>query len=89
MEKGNRQVVVSALQFACTNDVPTNLATAERLVRAAHAKGANIILIQELFEGYYFFQAQREDFFRRAKPYNDHPTFKRGYNISRVSPYPL
>ncbi|KAB2041235.1 hypothetical protein ES319_D02G134300v1 [Gossypium barbadense] len=30
MEKGNRQVVVSALQFACTDDVPTNLATAER-----------------------------------------------------------
>ncbi|KAB1996851.1 hypothetical protein ERO13_D13G227000v2 [Gossypium hirsutum] len=47
MEKGNRQVVVSALQFACTDDVPTNLATAERLVRASHAKGANIILIQK------------------------------------------
>ncbi|XP_040965557.1 kinesin-like protein KIN-12C isoform X2 [Gossypium hirsutum] len=29
MEKGNRQVVVSALQFACTDDVPTNLATVE------------------------------------------------------------
>ncbi|TYH34669.1 hypothetical protein ES332_D13G141100v1, partial [Gossypium tomentosum] len=29
IEKGNRQVVVSALQFACTDDVPTNLATAE------------------------------------------------------------
>ncbi|PPR96499.1 hypothetical protein GOBAR_AA24159 [Gossypium barbadense] len=29
MEKGNKQVVVSALQFACTDDVPTNLATAE------------------------------------------------------------
>ncbi|TYI93014.1 hypothetical protein E1A91_D02G109200v1 [Gossypium mustelinum] len=29
MEKGNRQVVVSTLQFACTDNVPTNLATAE------------------------------------------------------------
>ncbi|KAH9699717.1 N-carbamoylputrescine amidase [Citrus sinensis] len=49
MEKGKRrEVVVSALQFACTDDVSTNLATAERLVRAAHGKGANIILIQEL-----------------------------------------
>nr|KJB32982.1 hypothetical protein B456_006G1125001 [Gossypium raimondii] len=83
MEKGNRQVVVSALQFACTDDVPTNLATAERLVRAAHAKGANIILIQELFEGYYFCQAQREDFFRRAKPYNDHPTIKRMQGLAK------
>ncbi|XP_022752546.1 N-carbamoylputrescine amidase-like isoform X2 [Durio zibethinus] len=77
MEKGKRQVVVSGLQFACTDDVPTNLATAERLVRAAHGKGADIILIQELFEGYYFCQAQREDFFQRAKPYKDHPTIQR------------
>ncbi|KAK8601748.1 hypothetical protein V6N13_058571 [Hibiscus sabdariffa] len=83
MENGSRQVVVSALQFACTDDVPTNLATAERLVRAAHAKGANIILIQELFEGYYFCQAQREDFFKRAKPYKDHPTIKRMQELAK------
>ncbi|KAA3455477.1 N-carbamoylputrescine amidase [Gossypium australe] len=53
------------------------------LVRAAHAKGANIILIQELFEGYYFCQAQREDFFQRAKPYNDHPTVKRMQELAK------
>lgn len=29
--KGKREVVVSALQFACTDDVATNVATAERL----------------------------------------------------------
>ncbi|KAJ6403192.1 hypothetical protein OIU84_015167 [Salix udensis] len=74
MEKRKgREVVVSALQFSCTDDVAANLATAERLVRASHKKGSNIILIQELFEGYYFCQAQREDFFQRAKPYKDHP----------------
>ncbi|KAI5312558.1 PREDICTED: N-carbamoylputrescine [Prunus dulcis] len=33
--------------------------------------------IEELFEGHYFCQAQREDFFQRAKPYNDHPTILR------------
>lgn len=33
--------------------------------------------IQELFEGYYFCQAQREDFFQRAKPYKNHPTILR------------
>ncbi|KAK2640748.1 hypothetical protein Ddye_022511 [Dipteronia dyeriana] len=78
MDNGTRrEVVVSALQFACSDDVSTNIATAERLVRAAHGKGANIILIQELFEGYYFCQAQREDFFKRAKPYKCHPTIVR------------
>ncbi|XP_024017013.1 N-carbamoylputrescine amidase [Morus notabilis] len=81
--KGKREVVVSALQFACTDVVSTNVATAERLVRAAHAKGANIILIQELFEGYYFCQAQREDFFHRAKPYKDHPTILRMQKLAK------
>ncbi|KAF4388754.1 hypothetical protein G4B88_019031 [Cannabis sativa] len=82
-KKGKREVVVSALQFACTDDLTTNVATAERLVRAAHAKGANIILIQELFEGYYFCQAQREDFFTRAKPYKGHPTILRMQKLAK------
>nr|GMC58206.1 N-carbamoylputrescine amidase [Ipomoea batatas] len=41
-----RLVTVAALQFPCTDDVATNAATAERLVRAAHENDANIILIQ-------------------------------------------
>ncbi|KAG5024820.1 hypothetical protein JHK86_020734 [Glycine max] len=82
MEKG-RTVVVSALQFACTDDISTNVATAERLVRAAHKQGANIILIQELFEGYYFCQAQREDFIQRAKPHKDHPTILRMQKLAK------
>ncbi|GAB2274598.1 hypothetical protein Dimus_009366 [Dionaea muscipula] len=80
---GGRKVVVSALQFACTDDVATNVATAERLVRSAHEKGANIILIQELFEGYYFCQAQKEEFFQRAKPYKDHPTILRMQKLAK------
>jgi N-carbamoylputrescine amidase len=78
-----RTVTVSALQFACTDDISTNVDTAERLVRAAHAKGANIILIQELFEGYYFCQAQREDYFLRAKSYKNHPTIQRMQKIAK------
>lgn len=79
----SRIVTVSALQFACTDDVSTNVDTAERLVRAAHQKGANIILIQELFEGYYFCQAQREDFFLLSKPYKGHPTIQRMQNLAK------
>ncbi|XP_027083470.1 N-carbamoylputrescine amidase [Coffea arabica] len=83
MEDGKRVVTVSALQFSCTDDVSTNVATAERLVRAAYQKGANIILIQELFEGYYFCQAQRGDFFQRAKPYKGHPTILRMQKLAK------
>ncbi|XP_068663132.1 N-carbamoylputrescine amidase-like isoform X2 [Aristolochia californica] len=77
----SRKVVVSALQFACSDDVAFNVDKAERLVRAAQKKGANIILIQELFEGYYFCQVQREDLFQRAKPYKGHPTILRKSHI--------
>ncbi|OIT21917.1 n-carbamoylputrescine amidase, partial [Nicotiana attenuata] len=83
MAEKKRLVTVAALQFACTDDVSTNVATAERLVRAAHQKGANIILIQELFEGYYFCQAQREDFFHGAKPYQGHPTIVRMQKLAK------
>ncbi|KAJ4969623.1 hypothetical protein NE237_002722 [Protea cynaroides] len=81
--EGRKVVVVAALQFACSDEVSSNVETAERLVRAAHVKGANIILIQELFEGYYFCQAQREDFFQRAKPYKGHPTIQRMQKLAK------
>jgi len=44
-----------------------NIDRAVKLVREAHAKGSHIILLQELFEGLYFCQYQREDLFRLAK----------------------
>ncbi|BBM96754.1 N-carbamoylputrescine amidase [Marchantia polymorpha subsp. ruderalis] len=78
-----REVTVAALQFSCTDDVKTNVDKAERMVREAHSKGANIILIQELFEGYYFCQAQREDFFKRAQPREGHPTIQRMQNLAK------
>lgn len=69
-----RVVRVASLQFSCSDDVSSNVAKAERLVRDAHAQGAHMVLIQELFEGHYFCQAQREDFFSRAHPREGHPT---------------
>ncbi|KAK3010925.1 hypothetical protein RJ639_011983 [Escallonia herrerae] len=38
---------------------------------------------QELFEGYYFCQAQREDFFLRAKPHKGHPTIIRMQRLAQ------
>lgn len=51
-----RIVKVAATQFACCADFDSNVAEAVRLVREAAAKGANIILLQELFRGLYFCQ---------------------------------
>ncbi|XLR54383.1 hypothetical protein S83_005055 [Arachis hypogaea] len=54
-----------------------------RLVRDAQKQGADIVLIQELFEGYYFCQAQREDYIQRAKSYKDHPTILRMQKLTK------
>ena len=49
-----RPVTVAALQMACDWNSQANIARAERLVRAAAAQGAQIILLPELFETPYF-----------------------------------
>ena len=49
-----RPVSVAAIQMACDWNTGSNIATAERLVREAAARGAQIILLPELFETPYF-----------------------------------
>ncbi len=53
-----RTVKVAATQMACTGSTEENIARAEYLVREAAGKGANIILLQELFETPYFCQVE-------------------------------
>ena len=69
----SRTVTVAATQMACSWDIPGNIARAEKLVREAAAKGARIVLIQELFEAPYFCQDQIAEFFDMAKPFEDNP----------------
>jgi len=45
---------VAATQFACSWDRDANIARAEALVREAAGRGAQVILLQELFETPYF-----------------------------------
>lgn len=63
-----RQVTVAATQFACTWDRDGNVAKAEEMVRRAHAQGAQIILLQELFETPYFCKEQKAELFDLAAP---------------------
>lgn len=71
------KITVAATQFACSADRVANLATAERLIREAAAKGANIILIQELFETPYFCKDHSTAYFDLALPLAENPAVKR------------
>ena len=70
-------VKLAAIQMACSDDLEANLAKAERMVREAAANGANIVLLQELFESLYFPQLEREDLFALAHPIEGHPFLER------------
>jgi N-carbamoylputrescine amidase len=72
-----RTVNFAALQLACTWDQAANVATAERLVREAASRGANVILPQELFETPYFCAVQKREFYELARPLDGHPTIER------------
>lgn len=71
---GSRTVTVAALQCAFSDDVAANVRRVTELAREAAGKGARIVLPSELFESHYFCKEQREDFFRRARPADGHPT---------------
>jgi N-carbamoylputrescine amidase len=70
-------VTVAATQFACGPDIATNVDRAETVVRAAAARGAQIILLPELFETPYFCKDQLTELFDLARPLEGHPTLTR------------
>lgn len=67
------EMTVAALQLAFTDDMDKDIATTAKAVRDAAAKGAQVILPPELFQGYYFCRHEHERFFSRAFPVDMHP----------------
>ena len=61
-----RTVTVATTQMACGWDKQQNIDTAAELVTKAAKAGANIILLQELFETPYFCQVHDFDYFKLA-----------------------
>jgi len=66
-----RNVTIAATQMACGKNAAENIARAEKLVREAAGQGAQIILIQELFETPYFCQDEIHAYFSLAKPLSE------------------
>ncbi len=78
----SRIVTVAATQMACSWDTAANIAKAERLVRQAAAQGAQIILIQELFETPYFCQKPNADYTQLATTVEDNPAIAHFRNVA-------
>jgi N-carbamoylputrescine amidase len=76
-------VTVAATQMACSWDRDANVARAEKLIRDAAARGANIVLIQELFETPYFCKDHQSRHFDLAKPLDGHPAVEHFRRLAR------
>ncbi|PAU88096.1 N-carbamoylputrescine amidase [Pseudomonas sp. WN033] len=79
----SRLVSVAATQMSCSWDRQDNIAKAERLVREAAAKGAQIILIQELFETPYFCQKPNADYLQLATTVDENPAIAHFQQLAR------
>jgi len=72
-----REITVAVTQFACSWDIAANIATAERLVREAAARGARVVLLQELFETPYFCITEDPRHLALARPFEGNPLIAR------------
>ena len=68
------KVTVAALQLAFGDDTAANIRAVSDLVREAAAKGAEVVLPPELFEGPYFCRVEDEALFANARTANEHPS---------------
>jgi len=77
------KVTLAATQFACSPDAAANLAKAEHAVREAAGRGAQVILLQELFETPYFCKDHLASHFELARPVAGNPVLERFSALAR------
>lgn len=78
-----RKVTVGSIQIAMSWNKEETLAKAEKLVREAAKKGAQIILLPELFETPYFCQEKNYDHYQLATTLQDNPAILRFKPIAK------
>ncbi|MEK7303689.1 MAG: carbon-nitrogen hydrolase [Pseudomonadota bacterium] len=64
----NRSLKIGLVQQACNEDRNHNLAASAAGIRAAQARGAQLVLLQELHTGVYFCQTEDTQRFDQAEP---------------------
>jgi len=70
------EITVAAVQLALSDEIDANIAEISRLVREAAARGAQVVLPPELFEGHYFCRVEDEGLVARARPTAEHPAVR-------------
>lgn len=77
-----RKVVVAATQMKCSWNRDETIVKAEMLVREAAKNGANVILLQELFETPYFCQVEKAEYYDLATTLEENVAINHFRNVA-------
>ena len=77
------KVKVAATQMTCSWELEENINKAKNIIKNAANQGANIILLQELFQTPYFCIEYDENIFRLAKEFENNPLLKEMADIAK------
>jgi len=83
LEQRSRPVTLATIQMACGWDGDANIARAEALVREAARRGAQVILLPELFETPYFCIEQDARHLKLARTVDDNPAVRHFSAVAR------
>ena len=78
-----RKANVAMIQMKCSPEQQDNLNKAEKLIREAAGRGADIILLPELFDRWYFCQERRYEYYDYAQSVDEHPSVLMGKRLAR------
>ena len=78
-----KKVTVAAVQMYCNRSRQENIEAAEKMVRKAAEKGAQVILLPELFETWYFCQERNYNSYRLATTVDENPAVKHFRQVAK------
>lgn len=78
-----KETRLAIVQMQMTKDLNTNLKNAFQKIEEACHNGANVVLLPELFENWYFCQEQNDEFFSLAHSVQGHPFLEHFKNLAK------
>ena len=77
------KIKVAATQMSCSWEIEENILKAKNLIQKAADKGANIILLQELFQTPYFCIQYDEEIFKLAQTFENNKILEEMSNLAK------
>ena len=77
------KIKVAATQMSCDWEIDNNIKKSIHLIEKAAQQGANIVLLQELFQTPYFCIQYDEEIFKLAQPFENNTLIKEMSEVAK------